>query len=148
MSKEREIENQINNYVEMFNAVCKQVAGHLLGKFPNNRNIHIYNDVITDIMKKKPQEPISVFVLNIYANDKYKDSILAGDDNFFRNNDHKDLTSKDESGAEVLFQFQSCWDELNKDSRHFIKEAMKTLVNLCDVYIEQKDELNKLKKKK
>jgi hypothetical protein len=147
MSKEREIIEQIDNYVEMFNSVCKQVSGHLLNKFPNNRNIHIYGDIVNDVMKKKPKEPISIFVRDIYSNDKYRDSILERNETFFRHNDHKDLTTKDESGSEVLFQFQSCWDDLNKESRNFIKEAMKTLINLCDVYIEQFDELNKLKKK-
>jgi hypothetical protein len=147
MSKEKEIKQQMDNYVEMFNSVCKQVSSHLSNKFPNNRNIHIYGDVVNDVMKKKPKEPISIFIDKVYSNDKYRDSILEGNESFFRNSDHKDLTQHDESGTEVLFQFQSCWDDLNKESRHFIKEAMKTLVNLCDVYIEQLDDLNKLKRK-
>jgi hypothetical protein len=81
---EKELTQEINGYVEMFNSVCKQIGSHLLSKFPKNRNIHIYNDVVQDVIKKKPAEPISIFVVNVWANDDYKDSILASNEKFFR----------------------------------------------------------------
>jgi hypothetical protein len=146
-TKESELVEEINNYVNMFNTICKQVGSHLLGKFPKDRNMHIYNDVITDIIKKKPSEPISIFIMQIWAKDTYKNSILESNEVFFTNGDHNELTNGDEESVAALFQFKSCWGELNDDSKLFIKEAMKTLVNICDAYIENKDELNKLRGK-
>jgi hypothetical protein len=147
MSNEKELTQEINEYVEMFNSVCKQIGSHLLSKFPKNRNIHIYNDVVQDIIKKKPSEPISIFVVNIWANDEYKDSILESNEQFFMENDHEELTGTNKSNSDILSQVKSCWGQMNDESKYFIKEAFKTLINLCEMYVEKKDDLNKLKKK-
>lgn len=148
MSNEKELTQEINGYVEMFNSVCKQIGSHLLSKFPKNRNIHIYNDVVQDIIKKKPAEPISIFVVNIWANDDYKDSILESNEKFFMENEHEELTGSDKSNSDILSQVKSCWGDMNDESKYFIKEAFKTLVNLCDVYVEKKDDLNVMKRKR
>jgi hypothetical protein len=148
MSNEKELTQEINGYVEMFNSVCKQIGSHLLSKFPKNRNIHIYNDVVQDVIKKKPAEPISIFVVNVWANDDYKDSILASNEKFFMENEHEELTGSDKSNSDILSQVKSCWGEMNDESKYFIKEAFKTLVNLCDVYVEKKDDLNAMKRKR
>ena len=140
--------DELNNYIKMFNEICKRVGEHLLSKFPKNRDIHIYNEVVSDVMKKKPTEPISIFIKKIYANDSYRKSILESDEKFFRHNDHEDLTGGDENSVGILSQLQSCWDKLNDESKFFVMEAMKTLIEVCDLYIENKDELNKLKKHK
>jgi hypothetical protein len=146
MNNEKELNQEINEYVEMFNSVCKQIGLHLLSNFPKNMNIKIYNDVVQDVMKKKPSEPISIFVVKIWANDDYKDSILASDETFFMENKHENLTGSDKNNSDILSQVKSCWGEMNNESKNFIKEAFKTLINLCDIYVEKKDDLNKLKK--
>jgi hypothetical protein len=150
MSKAKiaELTEEINNYVEMFNTICKQLGEHLLSKFPKNRDIHIYNDVVSDVIKKKPVETISIFIKQIYANDAYRVSILESDEKFFRHNDHSELTKGDKDSVGILTQLQSCWDNLNGESKHYIMEAMNTLIEVCDSYVENKDELNKLKKAK
>jgi hypothetical protein len=145
-NKEKELAHEIDEYVDMFNSVCKQIGNHLLSKFPKNRNIHIYNDVVCDIIKKKPAEPISIFVINIWANDEYKESIMESNEHFFMDNDHEELTGSDKDSSDILSQVKSCWGDLNEESKFFIKEAFKTLINLCDAYVEKKDDLNKLKK--
>jgi hypothetical protein len=148
MSNEKELTQEINGYVEMFNSVCKQIGSHLLSKFPKNKNIHIYNDVVQDIIKKKPSEPISIFVVNIWANDDYKDSILESNEKFFMENKHEELTGSDKSNSDILSQVKSCWGDMDDESKYFIKEAFKTLVNLCEVYVEKKDDLNIMKRKR
>ena len=62
-----------------------QAESHLASEFPKNRDINICHDVISDVAKKKPSEPISIFLVNIYANDEYRIPILESDENFFKN---------------------------------------------------------------
>lgn len=140
---EKELMEEINNYTDMFNSVCKQIGSHLLSQVPKNRNIRIYNEAVCDIIKKKPSEPISIFVVKVYADDNYRNSILESNEEFFTKNDHSDLAGDAKDSADIISQVKECWNELNKDSKFFIKEAFKTLVNLCDIYVEKKDDLNK-----
>jgi hypothetical protein len=147
MSTEKELNKDINDYVEMFNSVCNQIGAHLVAQVPKNRNIHIYNEAVGNIIKNKPSEPISVFVLKVYADTDYRESILNSNEHFFMQNDHTELAGDDKDSSNIITQVKSCWGELNKDSRFFIKEAFKTLIKICGKYIEAKDDLNQLKKK-
>ena len=63
MSSEGKINKDINDYIGMFNSVCKQIGSHLVAQVPKNKNIHIYNDAVCGIIKNKPSEIISVFIM-------------------------------------------------------------------------------------
>lgn len=153
MSKESELTKEINEYIEMFNSICKQIGSHLLSHISKNKdtnvykNIHIYNEVVCNIIKEKPNEAISLFVMKAYADDKYRESILSGDENFFMKNDHDKLAGGDPDGSDIITQVKNCWSQLNSESKHFVKEAFKTMINVCEIYIEKKDDLYQLKKK-
>jgi hypothetical protein len=140
------LKESYENCINMFNSLSTNIGKHLLNDFPMNQNLYIYHNIVNNIIKKKPVEPISIFVVNVYSNDSYKESILNGDENFFRENRHENLTDNDEDRLKALFQFKSCWDQMNDYSKKFIKEAMKTLLNICEIYIEKKDDYNKIKK--
>jgi len=142
---EKELIEDINNYTDIFNSLCKDIGSHLLSQVPKNRNIRIYNDAVCDVIKKKPSEPISIFVVKVYADDNYRNSILESNEEFFTNNDHSDLAGNTKDSADIISQVKECWNELNKDSKSYIKKAFKTLIQLCDMYVEKKDDLNKLK---
>lgn len=147
MNKEKELQEEINEYVEAFNSLCEQIGAHLLTQLSNSKDIRIYNEVVCDLIKKKPNEPISVFIMNIYANDKYRMSILNSDEDFFMKHDHDELAGDDPEGAGIISQVKNNWSKLNKNSRSYIKEAFITIIELCKIYIERKDDLNGLKKK-
>ena len=142
-----ELTAEINNCVNMFNSICKGICSHLLSKFPKNKNIIIYHNVVCDIIVKKPKEVISVFLVNAYSNDAYRESILASNEKFFEQSNLEDITGSDKDNVDVLSQIKACWSQLNKDSKHFIKESMKTLIKICDLYVNKKDDLNNLLKK-
>jgi hypothetical protein len=130
----------------MFNDVCVRIGSHLTSEFPNNLNINICHKAIIDIIEKKITEPISIFIINIYANDKYRTAILKSDEAFFKNNNHEKFTGNDKESIDAILNFRDCWDSMNSDSHEFIKEAMKILINLCEMYIDAKDDLNKISK--
>jgi hypothetical protein len=148
MNKESELSKEINEYVEMFNSVCKQIGSHLLSQVPKNRDIHIYNEAVCNLIKDKPNEAISLFVTKVYADDKYRKSILKGDENFFMKHDHDELAGNDPDGSDIITQVKNCWSQLNGESKQFIKEAFKTMINVCEIYIAKKDDLYQFKKNK
>lgn len=146
MNKEKELIKEINEYVEMFNSIGKQIGSHLMSQLPKNKDIHIYNEAVCNLIKQKPNEPISLFVMKVYADDKYRISILNSDEEFFMKHDHDELAGSDQDGSDIISQVKNCWSQLNGESRFFIKEAFKTMVNVCEMYIEKKDDLNTFKK--
>lgn len=146
LKEKNELEEKIKDYIGMFNNICDRIGSHLVSEFPKNRDINICHDVISDVVKKKPSEPISIFLVNIYANDEYRIPILESDEKFFKNSNHEEFVGNDKDSLDAMLNFRKCWDDMNSDSHEFIKEAMKTLVDLCEIYIEAKDDLNKTKK--
>ena len=124
-----------DRYANMFNNVCDKISTHLVNEFPENRNFNIYGSVIRDIVAKKPREPISIFIENVYDNDKYRQSIIKGDENFFKKSNHEQLT-KDTESLNAMFQFKECWDMMTTESHAFIKKMMKMLIDICDKYVD------------
>ena len=104
MSSEKDLRKDINNYTDMFNTVCKDIGSHLVREVPKNRKIHIYNKVVCDLMEKKQEEAISVFLTEVYDKEDYRKSILEADENFFINNDHADLAGTEQAGADIVSQ--------------------------------------------
>lgn len=146
LQKKQEYEEQVNNCVDIFNTICQKIGEHLTSEFPGNRDLNIYNDVVNNVIKKNPTEAISIFLVNIYSDDKYRESILDGDEKFFIKNNHNALAKNDKDAVQAIFNFQSCWGKMNVESKTLVKDSMKALVNICETYLEAKDELNKLKK--
>ncbi|ATZ80460.1 hypothetical protein BMW23_0406 [Bodo saltans virus] len=134
------------NCVVMFNLLAKQIGEHILSEFPKNEEFYMYNQLITDIIKKNVNEPISVFLEYIYQNEEYRNSILESDENFFRANQHENLTSSDKDKIRAMFQFKSCWDKMNKESQDYIKQAMIQLVKVCERYLSLRCNMVNLKK--
>src|ERR1700722_18726427 len=112
IKKRDQYQKEMANLAAVFNAVSEGIGKRLLAEFPTNRDLVIYNQIVTGIIKKKPFEPISIFMVHIYANDTYREAILNGDEKFFRSSRHENLTSSDEDRIKAMFQFQSCWDKM------------------------------------
>lgn len=146
--KKQELENEINEYVEMFNSICLQIGDLLTSEFPRNKNINICNDVVSNLIKKKPKETISVFLMKVYIDDKYRIAIENGDESFFKKSDHNHFTGNDQDQMNAILNFRECWDELSQQSQKQIKDGMKTLVNICELYVDLNDDLNKIKQSK
>lgn len=124
-------------YIEMFNSITNGIGNHLLSKFSKNQKIIIYNNVICNMIKEKPTEIISLFIVNVYNNELYRTSILESDDSFFIKNELSELTKSEQNKIDVLSFIRECWKELNNESKKFIKESMKTLVKLCELYLNE-----------
>lgn len=143
---EDKLNHKIQSYIKQFNNICDIIGKDLSKQFPNSE-ISIYNNVVRGIIQKVPSEPISVFIQKIYANDTYRESILNEDESFFQNNNHEHLTNLKSSNVQLISVLKSHWKEMNDKSKVEIKSALKTLVHICEKYIDAKDDLYQLKKK-
>jgi hypothetical protein len=140
IKKRDQFQKEMNNLTSMFNAISEGIGKRLVAEFPGNRDLVIYNQIITSIIKKKPLEPISIFMVHIYGNDKYREAILNEDEKFFKSSRHENLTSSDEDKIKAMFQFQSCWDKTGDELKKIIKSSMKKLVEIAGDYILTKGE--------
>jgi hypothetical protein len=138
----KNINKNLQTCIDMFNTLIDNIGTLLAGDFPNDQTICTYSSIVSNIVKTKPLEPISLFIMNVYKNDKYREYIMQGNDNFFLNNDHKDVTNNDENTVQKMFQFKTCWTKLSHDNKDYIKNVMKTLIQVSTQYIIEKDNGN------
>ncbi len=142
------INEELDEYVSMFNNLCEQIGLELVKKIHNNPEISMYHNLVVSVMKVKKKELISTFLLHIYNNDKYRIPILNLDETIFLKGNLDDLTSNGENGVQIMILLRNSWGSLDSLSKEYFKESLKMLVEICDLYIEKQIELNKLKSKK
>jgi len=138
----KHVNNNLQTCIEMFNTLITDIGTLLANDFPNDHTICTYSSLVSNIITTKPLEPISMFIMNVYQNDKYREYIMHGNDKFFVNNDHNDVTNNDEKMIQTMFQFKTCWKQLSNDNKDYIKNIMKTLVQISTQYIIEKDNGN------
>lgn len=141
------INKNLQQCVDMFNIMINEIGNLLIREFPNDMSIKMYYGVLDNIIKLKPLEPISLFIVHVYGNkNNYKKEILNGNDSFFMKDDHKNVIGNDSDKIMALFQFKSFWNKLSNECKEYIKNVMKTLIQICDQYIISKDDGNKIVK--
>jgi len=138
---------KINSCISMFNITAERIGKHLVNEFPGNLHLYSYDSIVTSIIRKNPRSPIDLFADHIFTNDKYRQAILDGDENFFKENRHENLTSSDEDRIKAMFQFKSCWGEMSDASKEYVKRSMTQLVIICGQYIELMCKIQDYKKK-
>ena len=136
-----EINKNIGSLISMFNSLINELIDLILREFPQMSDIKKYSKSIKKSIENRPLEPLSMFLMNIYKNDEYRINILAENDDFFVKSDFKDFDSEK---LKLLFQWKSNWNDLSDPNKKYIKGVMSTLVNICDMYIENKDDGNKI----
>jgi len=143
---EKELSNincEIQQCIMMFNSVLKDMSEILLTQFPDELLLKTYYEVLKEIFTMKPQEPISKFVFNIYKNKEYRKNIMTGNDEFFQ--DVKNL--KDNDKIKLFFQFRTYWKKLSKSKQVYIKNALKTMIEISELYIIGRDKGNTILEK-
>jgi len=133
---------EIQQCMMMFNSIMKDLAEILIKQFPDEVILKTYYGVIKETLTMKPQDPINKFVFNIYKNKEYRENIKTGNDEFFKNSKNiKDLNHG------LFFQFTLYWDRLNKEKQNYIKSALKTMIDIVEIYIVKRDDGNIIKEK-
>jgi hypothetical protein len=138
----KHVNKNLQMCIDMFNTLITDIGSLLSNDFPNDSTICTYASLVSNVISTKPLEPISLFLVNVYQNAKYREYIMQGNDKFFINNDHSDVTNNDEKMIQTMFQFKTCWKRLSIDNKDYIKNIMKTLVQISTQYIIEKDNGN------
>lgn len=130
--------------IDSFNNISLEISDIMLTVLPNDKDTKRANMLLTELIKLKPMEPISVFIDKVYSNDEYRNSIKTKNDSFFLEKDHKKLTNNDKQQTTRLFKFKEFWMDLDSDVKDTIKNMMLVLVNLTAKYIEEMDNGNEV----
>lgn len=128
-------ESKIEICVSMCNTIMTDISQLVSSEFPNDRSLGTYAGVINNMIKTRPLEPISNFLIYVYKDDNYRNNILAGNDNFFLSNNHSKVLNGDQQKANMMFQFKTCWNEMTPTLQSYIKQSMMTLVRIAEQYI-------------
>jgi hypothetical protein len=125
----------------MCNSILLDIAQIVTKEFPNDKMLGTYASVINNMIKLKPLEPISNFLIHVYKNDDYRKNILAGNDNFFLAHNHSKILNGSDDKISMMFQFKSCWKDMNSELKDYIKKTMITLVRVAEQYIVSKGDI-------
>lgn len=128
----------LESCIDMFNNLIIGIGNIIKLECSTNYVINIYSCYIENIIKKDPIEPISKFIINIYSNDLYRQYIIEENEKFF-------ITSKNivnDEDAEKILHIRSCWKKLSQSAKTYIKNALKTMIDITDLYIIKKDDGN------
>jgi hypothetical protein len=117
---------------EKFNKFALNMCTYL-GTLHPDTHFGQYKDTIKEFFNSRPEEPIALFLEQVYSNQTYLENIKKGDDNFFINADysqHKDVQTTQ------IFEFKNLWKRLNSDGKDSIKKTMKLLIACTDTYLD------------
>jgi len=123
-----------NNMINHFNLVVISMIRHLTDYY-NDPSMTQLRIVLEEIIIETPDEPIAQFIMKIYKNDDHRRSILASSDNFYTSAIGSMNTNNMNTTKERLFEFNNLWNQIDDDTKSFIKKSMKTLVKICQQYI-------------
>jgi hypothetical protein len=124
-TKKHEIKEKFNKFALN---MCKY-----LGTLHPDTHFGKYKDTINEFFNSRPEEPIALFLEQVYANQTYLDNIKKGNDDFFVNADysqHKDVHTSQ------IFEFKNLWTRLNSEGRDSIKKTMKLLIVCTETYLD------------
>lgn len=138
------INSKLQMCINMFNSVITDICASVLKSSPNDPTVQTYNEVVNEIVKESPLEPISLFILYIYKDPVYRQNISEGNDKFFVDGDHQNMTKGDKDKVATMFQFKSSWKHFDNNQKDYIKNATKMLLKIAETYIIEKDDGNKI----
>lgn len=130
---------KITKCIDLFNTLISDIKALLLREF-DDKSLIIYSKIVSTVIDVSPTKPITLFAINIYANETYLEKIQNGDDDFFLQ--PNSIRQNDDKALEIMFKFREYWPRLSDDNKEYIKNAMKSLINIVEMYIISKDDGN------
>ena len=142
--EEIKLTESIENLADTFNTVLINISAMLRREYKNDIKLSLYHTFMETVIEKKKKEPISLFLIHIYKNDEFRENILKKNDDFFLNDDDKydKLIKGDLNKMKKLFEFKDYWGQMNEKLKEYIRNSCVTLINISEVYIKEKSDLN------
>jgi hypothetical protein len=117
-----------DKYITLFNEKTEEFVKELTQSFPNVKQFTYFKSgfmFLRNMDKNKPQE---VFHKYIYL--KYKDKLIAGDEEFFLKENYAVSKDKQEDWEEFIDNIRDIWKTLDEPSKEAIWKYFKVLVFL------------------
>ena len=132
--RDLEKERNIADLIFKFNTVIIGMLKHIT-EYYGDSAMSGMEMILTDIISKSPEEPISCFLMNIYKNDTYRVNILNQNDAFFMDEGYDEIVKGDDVRTTRIFKFKGLWKQIDMDTKSFIKKSMMALVKICQKYV-------------
>lgn len=131
--------------IDKFNKVINIMLDHII-RYHRSDDLEKVRSLIDQYIVCYPEEPISNFLIHIYRNDIYRESILNGDDKFFMESKYQDIRPDSyqssicnyfskEQYIRKLLEFKDIWGTMDLPTKEFIKKTMLCLVKISEKYI-------------
>lgn len=130
--------------IDAFNGLALEISSIMRQEFPKDKDAIMGNEFLTELIEINFAEPIGLFINKVYIVDEYRKSIKAGNDDFFLENNHKNVTGGDKYKMNKMFRFKAYWKQIHQDTQMELKDMMKVLIDLTAKYIEIKDDGNQI----
>ena len=113
-------------------------AGTLFSFLENimqNATLKLVRPIINQLINDNSSKIIDMFILSVF---QYEEQILAGNDDFFLNQDFGE-GKLDNSELMQVFEFKNIWKTLTEENRTNIKSYMQILCKISRKYFDLKD---------
>jgi hypothetical protein len=128
---------------DSFNKIATVLFTHLANKYPETE-FGTYRITIHKYITELPYEPVAQFIKHVYSNDNFREKIIAGDETFFLTQTYDDHSSEQNQ----IFMMKDIWTKMDQHNKQFVKNAFKSLVDRCKLYIDVLCDINKIKNTK
>lgn len=139
-----EINSKLQMCINMFNTVLKDICTSVLKTSPNDPTIKTYSEVVGEIVQEMPETPIRLFIEYIYKDASYRQNIADGNEQFFIDGEHKNMTQGDQNKVATMFQFKSSWKNFDSAQKDYIKNATKMLLKIAETFYFQTHDGNNI----
>ncbi len=123
-------------YISDFNTILRELMT-CIEKYQEDPSTFImYKGLVDGYIQISPDGPISHFILHIYRNDAYRNSIINNDEEiFFLKKDYTNVIKSRENIVDKIFMLQNIWDKMDDATKKYIRRCLQTLVKIGSKYI-------------
>lgn len=114
--------------LEKFNVTAKEFVQALLSVFPNDSDFQMIKFGINTAMLTKRSLVQNIF--NQKVSIPYETYILDKNEEFFLNNDFKDIQADDEIATKLIGKLKEMWSVLDTHNRDMVWKYLKVLILL------------------
>ena len=122
-------------YINAFNTIIKDMSTCAERYYEDNREYNLYKTMLDGYIAMFPDGLISHFILHVYRNDTYRNS-LANDkeEMFFLRDDCTNAIGNDMI-IDKIFILRTMWQKLDEAMKLYVRRCMQTMVKICGKYI-------------
>lgn len=120
---------------ELFNNKLNEFLKQLINTFPDDPDFKLFQTSVRVIRLANEKKPLELF--NLGLTDDYKNNIRNKNEEFFLNNDYKDVLNNNEVNNndvnnKLINKLKGYWSNLDEDNKKIVWDYFTILLKICD----------------